>query len=230
MIELEAKACLDNIMRFYAEMKPFVGDRYDNTGQNGLMLVGESHYLPKDTKCDRTPQAWYQGDSILDYEDRAWISTADIIKEESIGGFPNRTHSIWRLSAVEIIHALTRSDNLSCDSIKEMYGHVAVFNFFVRPSKKGESIGPELEAIDIDVAKLRFANLIEELKPRAVIVLSALAGRYVDVESLRKKGIDCLITPHPGCSWWNRPSRKYGGKSGRELVAAFMKNLELKWR
>ena len=46
----------------YPEMLPFIGTNYDSH-EKKLLIIGESHYLPKDTLVD--VMKWYEMDSSM---------------------------------------------------------------------------------------------------------------------------------------------------------------------
>ena len=236
MTKEEAKKSLTVIESAYPEIAiPYVGPTYDRSGHNGLMLVGESHYLCESTKCDCSQKAWYSGKSVdsLSPCDKEWINTRKILETRILDGFKNHPRNIWKKVAEEIAKVIPISDSQSV--FEQVYSKVVAFNFFVRPAIGQKSIEIEKTDMvnDVDVAKLRFHNLVREYNPRAVIVLSSFVALYVSGEELRNDGVAYLSTPHPASHWWNRLSMKYGTdgtpRRGRELIAPFIQSLNLHW-
>lgn len=226
--------CLEMVEKCYPEMKPYVGAAYDRSGRNGLMLVGESHYLCEATKCDISPDSWYRGDSAASLStcDKEWINTSKILTLRISENFRNHPRNIWKKIAEEIASVLPDCESRSL--YEYVYSNVVAFNFFVRPAIGIKSINHDLTDLDVEVAALRFQDFIRRFRPRAVIVLSSLVACYVDGAALQKNGIAYLNTPHPTSHWWNRCAKRYGDKDhekrrGRELIAPFIKNLKLRW-
>ena len=228
------KECLEVVKKCYHEIKPYVGVAYDSSGRNGLMLVGESHYLCEATKCDISPDAWYRGDSAASLSpcDKEWINTSKILTLRISEDFRNHPRNIWKKIAEEIASALPACEYRSI--FERVYSNVVAFNYFVRPVVGIQSIKRDLTELDMEVSALRFQDLIRRFRPRAVIVLSSLVACYVDGTELQKNGIAYLNTPHPASHWWNRCAKKYGdkdheGRRGRDLIAPFIKCLNLRW-
>ena len=203
------KECLEVVKKCYHEIKPYVGVAYDSSGRNGLMLVGESHYLCEATKCDISPDAWYRGDSAASLSpfDKEWINTSKILTLRISEDFRNHPRNIWKKIAEEIASALPACEYRSI--FERVYSNVVAFNYFVRPVVGIQSIKRDLTELDMEVSALRFQDLIRRFRPRAV-------------------------TPHPASHWWNRCAKKYGdkdheGRRGRDLIAPFIKCLNLRW-
>jgi|GEM_PF-724850 len=197
-------------------LQPYVGTNFGQGDGPSLLLVGESHYLPKGSTAHRDPGAWYGSNAAqLNDEERGWIDTAGIYREAMESGFSNRAHSIWKNSLWEInACGFRHGDYLHAGE------RIAAYNFFLRPGEEGCSLNVAPE--DIRIANEAFAFHCRALKPSAVIILSRLAARHIQ----DMPDIPSVTTPHPGCSWWNRTSDCYGGLRGRDLLAQFVAGLD----
>ena len=216
----DTTTAVQNVRTHYPQMDPYVGA---NSGDNPYLLVGESHYLRKDTHADTSSEVWYAGDSVLDEQDRNWIDTAGIIREAVI--VSNRhypEHGIWYYGPLEINKGGPDFNGSVNEILQKVYNRLVAFNFFLRPAKEGKSIKSELEQIDISVANENLIMMIEQFKPKGIIITSSVVGDCVNKKYLKELGIPFVIAPHPSCFWWNRKCSKYGGKYGRELVSNFV--------
>ena len=66
-----------------------------------LLVIGESHYMPKGSTVQLDPDRWYKGnENHLDEDERAWIHTRDVIKANFIE--PHKVRGIFRNIGHEI--------------------------------------------------------------------------------------------------------------------------------
>lgn len=207
------------ILRRYPMIVPYIGRYFCSPDEPSLLLVGESHYLPEGSTQHNTPDAWYSGDATtLNGTEVAWISTAKIVEDSRKERFRNRAHSIWKNSLTVINDAGPRYPDftLACD-------HIAFCNFFLRPARQGLSL--EVKEADIEWANLRLRHILTQYQPDGLVFVSALASsKWQESAEL---SIRTATTPHPSSSWWNRTSKKYGGRKGREILADFTETI---WR
>lgn len=71
-------------------MKPWVGSNYVSDKHKKLLVLGESHYLPKGSIKSHDVDAWYSGsEDSLDDKEKEWIFTAEIIGKHMQENFPN---------------------------------------------------------------------------------------------------------------------------------------------
>jgi hypothetical protein len=205
-------------MKFYEQyptMRPYVGKHYYDTGIPSLLLIGESHYVPCDSKHDTTPEAWYSGSSdTLPEDELYYISTAQLIEDSRAEAFSNPAHSIWRNSFMEI-----NQFGPAYADFTRVADDIAFYNFFLRPAFTGDSlvVAPQ----DVEIANEAFRAHYEALKPTAVVFLSSLARDYF--HPTVPVSVPVIATPHPGCPWWNREAQEYGNKRGRDILADFIK-------
>ena len=191
-------------------MTPFVGEQY-GTILPKLLLVGESHYLPNASTQHTDSEVWYASDaSTLNEIEKSWIDTPNIIKGSRKEGFKNKAHSIWRNS-----FSVLNENGPQFESFEEVADHISFYNFFQRPAYEGNSL--QVTEEDYQSANDTYAAVLAELLPEKVIFLSNLAHSHLSDES--RSLTDSIAVPHPGCVWWNRSAKKYGGRPGRELLA-----------
>jgi hypothetical protein len=203
--------------RQYPMMTPFVGARFHDRLQPTILLVGESHYLPQDSTVHLDEVSWYGGRADgLSAKEVAWISTAQIVRDACASRFKNKAYSIWRNSFKTINEHGPRYEDFA-----HVAEYVAFYNFFLRPARTGLSIrvGP----LDVEHANEAFVHWCRELRPTLVVFLSALARRSLHPENVT---LPISVVPHPASQWWYRPSKAYGGKSGREALAEQVTGLE----
>lgn len=193
----------------YPRMSPFVGRLY---GQHGpkILLVAESHYLPKESSCHLDARRWYAGsEKDLSSKDKpGWIHTQKIIDKEN-GKWTARGHEIYR----RLNRALSEAGYSGGGN---MFRYVAYMNGFQRPAVTGKSLDVQRE--DLEVARQTLNGVIDIIKPECVIFVSTKAKKYLGKHlSIESKGV-----PHPACGWWYRTS-KYG--TGKERFINLMSGL-----
>lgn len=207
---------IQNFYHRFPMLQPYVGEEFGREGAHSLLLVGESHYLPNGSTVHRDAAAWYEGHAEqLNEEERGWISTSDIIREGLHNRFSNKAFSIWKNALWEI------NDFGFCyDDYLQAGANVAAYNFFLRPAEEGCSldIAPE----DVRMANEALAFHCDQLRPSGIIILSRLAAHHIEA----LPDIPSVVTPHPGCVWWNRRSNCYGGNRGRDLLAGFVAGMD----
>ena len=199
----------------YPSLKPWVGEKFDLPDTKRLLIIGESHYLPKCSTASKNIEAWYSGtQSSLSSKEQKWIATSGIIRKNIPENFRNKSHWIYRNVAKEI-----NKHFLGYDNPAEILNHVAYMNYFQRPAEnEGGSI--KVTKLDKYISELVVKDVIETLQPELVVFCSSKAGRS-GAEIMRKLGIDCAIAPHPSSHWWNRKAKKYGGY-GRDIIPNFL--------
>ena len=64
----------------YPAMLPFVGEEYISEQHKKVLVIGESHYLPKESTVHHDAEAWYAGSQeSLNDKEVAWINTCELI-------------------------------------------------------------------------------------------------------------------------------------------------------
>ena len=199
----------------YPCMTPRVGKNYAAPEHKRLLILGESHYLPKKSIAHLDAEAWYANDdSSLSSTEKCWVSTSKIITESAKNGFKNKAHSIYKNIAWELNEAGIKNNDF-CQAIEE----VAYYNFFQRPAIEGLSL--EVAELDVEVAEATLTWFIENHSPELIVFTSTLAGGFAK-KTLAKYNLPYVVTPHPGCAWWNKTAKKYKGMRGRDLLSSFL--------
>ncbi|MBD3258516.1 hypothetical protein GF377_08795 [candidate division GN15 bacterium] len=206
---------MDSLDR-YPMLRPHVGKRFHDRSEPSLLLVGESHYLPPDSKVHLSADVWYEGDgSLLTEREVRWMNTIDIIKEFVANNGRVKAHSIFR-NSFKIINSLGPQH----EHFTAVADDVAYCDFFLRPAITGKSL--RVTEQDITVANDIFARHLEELRPTGIVFLSSLAARCLRIDL---QSNPFIRTAHPASQWWNRKAKKYGGVSGKEVLAKYVESL-----
>jgi len=199
----------------YPCMKPRIGSNYNSGKHRRLLIMGESHYLPLKSTIHKVDSNWYNNISTrLSELEKTWVSIEAIIANSLKEKFKNKAHSIYRNIAWELNEIGLKLENY-CNAIE----HIAFYNYFQRPAIEGDSLIVTNQ--DILVANEVLDWFIKEYSPELVIITSSLAGQRAK-SVLENKSIPFVITPHPGCHWWNRTAKKYNGCRGRDLFTNFL--------
>lgn len=204
----------------YPMMTPYEGTNFHDRNKPSLLLVGESHYLLDGSKQHLTPASWYgRTHETLDSEETLWINTPVIVASACESNFRNRAHWIWK-NAFEVIN----DAGSKYDEAREIGNDVAFLNFFLRPAPTtGGSLAWHVTDEDLQLANEAFAIHSERLAPTAIVFISRLARRCF--QPLVPPTIPVIATPHPTSQWWNRESKRYGNRRGRDILAEFVTSL-----
>jgi hypothetical protein len=205
----------------YPMMTPYVGCNYRLRTKPSLLLVGESHYLPKGATQHLTAAGWYEGNhDTLTSQEADWLDTSGILTNAYKENFRNRAHWIWK-NAFEVIN----DAGPQYPEAREVAHDVAFVNFFLRPApEKGGSLAGHITKKDVEFANTAFTIRLEQLAPTAVVFLSRLGRQWF--RPTVPLTIPVITTPHPTSRWWNREATRYGGKRGRDVLADFVATLE----
>lgn len=215
-------------------MLPFVGNNYVSPNHKKLLLVGESHYMPKNSTVHHDINGWYNGAPILTVNEQGYCNTRStrIYKSGHLGKEIERN--------LQLIHPV-------CGNAWE---EVAFINYFMRPTDNlqgieifWESSPPSDEIYDREFAIHNFIKVVDVLKPDIMVLLSKLICDCVEESDSRKpsflnfkfwdwsnpRGIEYIYTNHPSCSHWNRPMKKYSKAKGLTSQKFFVDWLEQNW-
>lgn len=99
---------------------------------------------------------------------------------------------------------------------------VAFMNYFQRPAEQtGDSIS--VSPLDIEHSAATVGEVVRIVRPDLVVFCSSLAWKAAKrttlLDDMRGQGLLVKASSHPSCAWWNRPSKRLKGRSGK---AAFM--------
>ena len=199
----------------YLNMKPWIGEAYYSKEHKRLLVIGESHYLPKGSTKSLNVESWYQSEQcILNDQELRYISTSKIIEKNLDSNFKKNEHGIYR-NFSKVINGVSYNYSLPSDAMN----HLAFMNFFQRPAEvNGGSI--RVAKKDIEISTLVLTDVIRELAPDLVIFTSSKAGKH-GAPLVKKLDIPVVVTPHPTCQWWNRQAKSYGGY-GRDIIPKFL--------
>lgn len=207
-----------NLRKLYPTMTPFVGSRVAAGAPPRLLLIGESHYLPKDSTVHLDDEAWYAGVK-LGVEETRWISTANIVRGACKAKFSKRAHRIWK----NAFHAINEAGPGYAETA-EVAEDLVIYNFFQRPAKQGKSLKPT--ALDATVANDVFQAILREHQPRAVAFVSRRGWWHLS--SKETLGLPAAATAHPTSAHWNRVCKVYNNRTGRQVLVDFVRSLD--WR
>ncbi len=208
----------------YPQLKPYIGPRFGQGGMPSILLVAESHYVPEDEKTKQHLDAakWYAGDhDMTSPYTLSCITTADIFPSTARKQ-PNSIHGI-----------LPRETNKNGPRLNELdiLQYLAFYNFYLRPAREylrssGASKGPKglaVTPLDTEYANAAFSYWVKKLNPSAIVFVSKNAWEHLDKSLL--SNIPHVSVPHPKRPWWNRTSKRYGNRTGRQMFADFIKSL-----
>lgn len=197
----------------YPALKPFVGNTY-GTNRPRILMIGESHYLPKDSDVHLDADLWYQGSQDdLSKKETGWLRTRGILDKHR-GDWRPKGHTIYRRMEKALIDAGIPAD----DSV---FKHVAFMNAFQRPAKEGDSI--QAKKVDNDVAADTIDQVISVLKPDRVLFVSTKARKTLAKRlSMVSDGVK-----HPASPWWYRLHRNETAKDRfTRLITEYLKAKE----
>ena len=203
----------DYINRHY-ECLPFIGENYENSR---LLLIGESHYVPKDQVDFVKREDFYDisFDDLQEGDYKNWINTRYVVNERLTKN--DSFKSFFSNPATEIAKIVNQTDDLSIDQKIAAMHQYAFMNYFKRPSYvRGKTIG-KLSETDKKLAYDVSAHIINVLKPKLIIFISKKSF-YAFCDSDRNNALRSEFpvksVSHPSSYWWNRPRKD--GKCARE--------------
>lgn len=210
-------------------MLPFIGDNYESSKHKKLLLIGESHYMPKGSTVHHDVNRWYDGIPNLSKDEERWCDTrgARYYKSGQFG--KNIDRAIREAFPIEGENA---------------FMEIASYNYFLRPADDRQSFESISTERDCEEAVRNFYAILEILKPNAIVFTSKFAFNHAEwIDSPKyfncglwdytaKFNIDYIFTEHPSCSWWNRVIRMKTGSSNdyfhgltsKQFFVEFLKN------
>lgn len=228
---------LKNISHFvkYPQMIPFVGDDYDKTR---LLILGESHYLPKGEEW-RTSK-WYENSV------KEWLSVEFNVDNSEV--FENENQWIGWTWTMELVRKRVHRIYKELEAALRASGRFdsglnasAYMNFFQRPAEKeGEQIHNTLE--DNCYAAETLQCVCSVLKPTKIFFATTRAyqglGAFINVKLLKvvmktnptfplenvgyieRWFNDALIGhgAHPASCWWNKAAKSYSKPRGQKTI------------
>lgn len=212
-------------------MLPFVGDNYESPKHKKLLLVGESHYMPKGSVVHHDEKLWYDGNPDLSDEEKRWCDTRGARYYKS-GRFGKNIDSAIR-EAFPV-----KGENAFIE--------IASYNYFLRPADDRQSFESICLDRDCDEAVRVFYAILEILKPDVIVFTSRFAfnhAEWIDFPKnfncglrvyAEKHHMNYVFTEHPSCSWWNRVAKVKTGSSddyfhGLTSRQFFVESLRKNW-
>lgn len=190
-------------------MMPFVGCNYESSEHKKLLLVGESHYMPKESVVHHDENLWYDGNPDLSGEEKRWCDTrgARYCKSGQFG--KNIDRAIREAFLIENENAFVE---------------IASYNYFLRPADDRQSFESICTERDCDEAVRVFYAILEILKPNFIIFTSRFVFNHAEYDFNKnfnydlwdyteKHHMNYVFTEHPSCSWWNRVAKVKTGSS-----------------
>ena len=236
--------------KIHPEYLPFIGNNFDKFR---ILQVGESHYIGQSSTY--TPfgleyfYKWWTDDcdQLYKYPDGdpetkcwgSWYNTREVI-----GRFLKSNQKNYSIF-MNMIRALNEVKELpTCDDEKQKYHYFAFMNFFQMPSLyQGLSFEDSLykAAKETDDPAAVYKRTVEEscdvldkvieiLQPNAIVFTSKAAYKaYCNHKGeMAKQDKRIINTVHPCCSWWNRPIKRFGGRTGRQELERALSDLLFK--
>lgn len=204
----------------YPNLIPWIGNAYKQS-KNKVLILGESHYLDKNSSYHHEPTKWYEGIDVTDAKDLSWMRTATIIQNGINNGWKEKSKLIYKNLSKALVESKVDEFN-----VEQPFHKICYLNYFQRPA---EVTGKSINASELD-SKVSCAvvnNVIDIVEPNIVVFSSTLAWGHAKksglINELKRQGIKCVRVPHAGMPWWNRVSKKYGNKTGKHYFIDFMK-------
>lgn len=202
----------------FPEFLPFIGNNYC---EEKILLLGESHYFPKNSTIHKNAVDWYnKSTKDLSGDEPYFINTRRVLnnldwdkKAKKVIERKKWTKSrtIFRNIEQSLIDSkFTKTDNLLC--------HIAFMNTFLRPA---ENTGQSINVCQIDIEKsvLVINQVIEIIRPKHICFVSSKASKCIAKDlTMRSDSV-----PHPASIWWYRKSKRGIGK---ELFLNLLKSYQ----
>lgn len=234
----------------HPEYLPFIGDLYD---EFKILQVGESHYIGQSDDyapfgledfdkwwTDHCDKVYNEPDE--DLETKCWGSWYNT--REVIGCFLKSNQKNYSIF-MNMIRALNEVKKLpTCDDEKKKYHCFAFMNFFQMPAlyqgmsfeaslykaPKGANDPATVYKRAVEESCDVLDKVIEILQPNAVVFTSKAAYKaYCNHKGeMAKQDSRIINTVHPCCSWWNRPIKRFGGRTGKQELERALSNLLIK--
>jgi hypothetical protein len=208
----------------YPNLIPWVGNGYPDSA-NKLLILGESHYLEKDSKYHHDPVTWYEGINVSQHKDITWMNTAGIIRNGLQSNWKEKSKLIYKNLSMALFES-----GINEFKTNDPFNKICYLNYFQRPAEKlGKSI--KVSESDSRNSAIVVRDVVSIVKPKIVIFSSTLAWNCARdmgvIEFLQENGIKTARVPHAGMPWWNRISKKYGNTTGKNLFIDFIKKSAL---
>lgn len=200
--------------RLYPQLYPWVGKHY-LAQDNKILVLGESHYLDKESKYHLDVAAWYEGVSLANRGDVSHVITRNIVRNGIKNGWSERSKVIYK----NIENALLDA-SISGPAGQTPISTIAFYNYFQRPAEKsGQSI--RVTDLDRSHSAATLISVLGILKPSIVLFCSKTAWKAAKasgiVQYADENDIRLVNTVHPSTSWWNRKMKNHKNRTGKQV-------------
>lgn len=215
----------------YPEMLPFIGSNWIQS--KGVLLIGESHYLPfaEINKIEELKNVdyftnWYN----LNSEKLGWlkdyITTRKNFETVKFGSKKSKPLSLY----YNLQKAIKDVGYLEQEQFE--FDKFSFYNFYQKPANvneiKGENRSFNSTKEDNEFAFDTFLKVIKIIKPKNVIFVSKKSyDAFNEMRILQKMNFDNIMidfVPHAGRQWWNRKSKVYGNRTGKQKFIDILKS------
>lgn len=184
----------------HPQLLPFIGREW-NESPHKVLLVAESHYLPKEFNNKYGLKEW---------------NNLDLSKsmDDSRAGYTNtRDNAYESWHSIHKIIFRSFKNLFGYENHRDVYDKISFYNYFQRPAEEnGESIRNLKEDNELAYDFLQeFGSIIQ---PSWTFFLSKKS-----FNAYRQSGgtLDRVsVVPHPNTSWWNTKSKKHSDRTGKE--------------
>jgi len=198
---------IEHYQKFPA-MKPYIGNNYGKHHKK-LILIGESHYLPKHSTIHLKAEEWYNASQeYLSPEEIEWINTRKILESN----WNSRGHFLFKELERRMTEVL---GNTKCRAMTN-----AIFiNGFQRPSIEGESIKKIAKKIDYEKSIDILKNVIEIFEPEQVVFVTKFTwdniGKKISKPFKNDIAFDFVYHPAAYRYWYKYPN---GIKKFKDII------------
>lgn len=193
-------------------MLPYIGANYVKDDTKKILLIAESHYLPKYSEIHKNSKVWYnsnQGD--LNLEEIHYINTRRVMEAE------------WNTVSDIIFRELDKKLSEFVDTSKgRAMTYTSFMNCFQRPANEGDSIKDSCVELDLKISFDTVNAVIEAINPDIIIFTSKYAwdsmGWKIANESKKNRIFDFVCHPGTGGLHWHRKNYNHGASKFIEIL------------
>jgi len=184
---------------YFKQMLPWIGIDYDKGTFKKLILIGESHYLPKNANEELfNPRNWYHEDHTDWYkegeEEEQMTNT-----RQFLAGYL-KCHRMYNNPHKVMLEVMIEQyPEFEC---KNLYRYVVYYNYFLRPARNKKSIKDIIKTEDRTIASDTLLELATIIKPDYVFFLSKFAWESFMSEK-KTESLPFIIgySDHPSRRW-----------------------------
>lgn len=213
--EMDKKLKKINHFKNFPSMMPYIGNCYGANGNQKILLIGESNYLPENSRINKNAEDWYQTtEQDLTEEEVEWINCREILECD----WKPNGHMIYRELNKNLELHFKNSGN------ERAMSNVAYMNGFQRPANAGDSIKNFLTQIDKDISSDVLNQVIEIIKPDLVLFVSKLAWDELRpmLKIDEKIKVDFTCHPTTGGRYWHKKEYKHGRKKFNKIIKSLI--------